>query len=216
VASAPGSVKAVPSVPDGAFALVVAGGLWLLLWHSRIRLAGLAPIAAGLLWIAVTPPPDLLVTNDGRHVAIRADAGMALLRARAGDYVRDTLAENAGEDGDLGDLETMPNARCSRDLCLADVTRGGRTWRILATRSSYFVDIADMVPLCATADIAISDRNLPRSCTPRWLKLDKAGLARTGGVSVTFAGARVRTVRRPEARHPWRAPDTVMPPRDPQ
>lgn len=213
VASAPGSVKAVPSVPDGAFALVVAGGLWLLLWHSRLRLAGLAPIAAGLLWIAATSPPDLLVTNDGRHVAIRTDDGMALLRVRAGDYVRDTLAENGGVDGELDDLEAMPNARCSRDLCVTDVVRDGRTWRILATRSSYFVDIADMAPLCATADIAISDRNLPRSCTPRWLKLDRAGLARTGGVAIVLDGPNVRTVRRPDARHPWRAPDTVMPPR---
>jgi competence protein ComEC len=215
VAGAPGSVTAVPSVPDGAFALVIIGGLWLLLWHSRLRLAGLAPIAAGLLWIAATPPPDLLVTNDGRHVAIRTDTGMALLRTRAGDYVRDTLAENGGVEGELADLETMPNARCSVDLCLADVARNGRIWRILATRSSYFVDIADMAPLCATADIAISDRNLPRSCSPRWLKLDRAGLAKTGGVAITLDGPRVRTVRRPSAQHPWRAPETVLPPRIP-
>lgn len=215
VASAPGSVKAVPSVPDGAFALVIVGGLWLLLWHSRLRLAGLAPIAAGLIWIAVTPPPDLLVTNDGRHVAIRTGEGMALLRARAGDYVRDTLAENGGVERELDDLEAMPNARCSRDLCVADIAREGRTWRVLATRSSYFVDIAEMAPLCATADIAISDRNLPRSCAPRWLKLDRAGLAKTGGVAITLDGPRVRTVRRPEARHPWRAPETVAPARKP-
>lgn len=215
VASAPGSVTAVPSVPDGAFALVIVGGLWLLLWHSRLRLAGLAPVAAGLLWIAATPPPDLLVTNDGRHVAIRTGTGMALLRTRTGDYIRDTLAENGGVEGDLTDLEAVPDARCSADLCVANIIRGERTWRILATRSSYFVDIADMAPLCANADIAISDRNLPRSCMPRWLKLDRAGLARTGGVAITLDGPRVRTARRPDARHPWRAPETVAPPRIP-
>ena len=180
---------------------------------DKAAAGGIAPIAAGLFWIFVTPAPDLLVTNDGRHVAIRTDDGMALLRARAGDYVRDTLAENGGVEGDLADLEAMPNARCSADLCVADLARGGRTWRILATRSSYFVDIADMAPLCASADIAISDRNLPRSCAPRWLKLDRAGLARTGGVAITLDGPTVRTVRRQEARHPWRAPERVMPPR---
>jgi competence protein ComEC len=215
VSAAPGSVRMVPSVPNGAFALVIAGGLWLLLWHTRLRLAGMAPIGAGLLWIVATPPPDLLVTNDGRHVAIRTDDGMALLRTRAGDYVRDTLAENGGVAGELDDLEAMPNARCSRDLCLADVVRDDRTWRILATRSSYFVDYADMMPLCVAADIAISDRNLPRSCAPRWLKLDRTWLAKTGGVTITLDGPVVRTVRRPEAKHPWRRPDTVMPPRDP-
>ncbi|WP_245942346.1 ComEC/Rec2 family competence protein [Sphingomonas gilva] len=213
VAAAPGSVTAIPHVPDGAFALVIAGGLWLLLWHSRLRLAGLAPIAAGLIWIAATPPPDLLVTGDGRHAAIRTGDGLALLRARAGDYVRDTLAENGGAEDELADLAAMPNARCSADLCVADIARDGRTWRILATRSSYFVDIADMAPLCTSADIAISDRRLPGSCTPRWLKLDRAGLERTGGVAITFDDPVVRTVRKPDAEHPWRNPETVMPPR---
>lgn len=213
VADAPGSMKAVPVMPDGAFALMVLGGLWLVLWQSRIRLAGVAPILAGALWTAATPPPDLLVTGDGRHVALRTAEGMALLRPRAGAYVRDMLGDNAGVDGGLADLTVMPAARCSADLCVADITGEGRTWRILATRSDYFVDIAQMAPLCAGVDIAISDRNLPRSCAPRWLKLDRSGLAQTGGLAITLAEPLVRTARRPGARHPWRSPPTIMPDR---
>ncbi len=52
------------------------------------------------------------------------------------------------------------------------------------------------------ADIAVSDRRLPKGCVPRWLKLDRAVLAHTGGVAITLADARVRTVRG-GGRHPW-------------
>jgi competence protein ComEC len=47
------------------------------------------PLTAGLVWALLTPAPDLLVTGDGRHLAIRVQGGgMALLRDRAGDYTR--------------------------------------------------------------------------------------------------------------------------------
>ncbi|MEG8054147.1 hypothetical protein QP185_14450 [Sphingomonas aerolata] len=51
---------------------------------------------------------------------------------------------------------------------------------MLATRSVYRVPIAEMVAACRRADIVISERGLPRDCTPRWLKLDRSMLARTG------------------------------------
>ena len=101
VASAPGSVTALPAMPRGAFGLMVAGGLWVALWRTRLRWAGLMPIAIGACWTLATPAPDLLVTGDGRHLAWRGDDGrLALLRERAGDYTRDTLAENGGVDGE--------------------------------------------------------------------------------------------------------------------
>jgi competence protein ComEC len=90
---------------------------------------------------------------------------------------------------------------------------------VLATRSAYAVPIEDLVRACAAADIVISDRWLPRRCRPRWLRLDRTLLARTGGVAITFprqalaltafASRRptIRTVRHPGDAHPW-----IMPP----
>jgi competence protein ComEC len=47
------------------------------------------------------PLPDLLVTGDGKHLAIIDERGTPwLLRDRAGDFVRDLISENAGFDGD--------------------------------------------------------------------------------------------------------------------
>ena len=209
--SAPGAVAALPAMPGGAFALMVTGGLWLALWRSRARLAGAVPLAIGAVWALMTPPPDLLVTGDGRHLAIRVEGGgMALLRDRAGDYTRDMLGENSGDD-ELALLAEQEGARCSEDICMIDVAAGARRWRVAATRSGYLVPWREMVALCASSDIVVSDRRLPAGCSPRWMKLDREALARTGGVAITFADARVRSVAGAAGRHPWVDPPRVMP-----
>jgi competence protein ComEC len=213
VAVSPGAVAAVPAMPTGAFALMVGGGLWLALWRSGWRLAGLVPLAAGAAWAGATPAPDLLVTGDGRHLAVRTGAGLAILRDRAGDYTRDVLSEGAGADGEPALLSDAPEARCSRDLCLVTVARGRRHWRVLATRSPYLVPVRELTAACRAADIVVSERRLPRGCAPAWLKLDRPALARSGGVAVTFGVERVVTVRRPGDRHPWAIAPTIAPPR---
>jgi competence protein ComEC len=204
VAAAPGAVRALPAMPQGAFALMVAGGLWIALWRTHWRRLGALPLAIGAAWTLATPPPDLLVTGDGRHLGLRdARGGVAVLRDRAGDYVRDTLAENGGLDGAPALLSDSPDARCNRDLCVATVRRGAREWRVLATRSAYLMPAGALIAWCARADVVVSERRLPRRCRARWLTLDRAMLARTGGVAVTFAGGRVATVRRAGDAHPW-------------
>ena len=204
-ANAPGAVAMLPAMPVGAFALLVAGGLWICLWRTRIRRWGLAAAALGALWALATPVSDLLVTGDGRHLALRTGAGdLAILRGRAGDYVRSLLSESAGEEDVFTELQDVPSAACSEDLCVADLVRGGRRWRLLATRSSHYVEIAAFNRACAEADIVVSDRRLPRSCTPRWLKADRQLLARTGGLAVRLgAGGSVETVAAGTGRHPW-------------
>jgi competence protein ComEC len=212
-ADAPGSVRMLPAMPGWAFAAIIGGGLWIGLWRTRWRRWGGMPIAIGALGALSVPPPDLLVTGDGRHVAIRTAGGLALLRDRAGDYTRSMLGEAAGVDGEALSLDALPDARCSADLCLADIRDAdGRNWRVVATRSAHFIDWTAMRDACAAADIVIADRRLPAGCTPRWLRLDRAMLARTGGVAITLASGAVRTVRGPGA-HPWVNPPTVMPPR---
>jgi competence protein ComEC len=213
VAAAPGSVAALPVMPAASFALMVAGGLWVGLWRTRGRFAGLVPLVAGALWAAATPGPDLLVTGDGRHVALRTDDGdVALLRDRAGDFTRAVLAENGGVDSDaLVALAERPKARCSSDLCVAETLRRGRRWRIAATRSGYPVAWRELVAVCADSDIVVSDRRLPRGCQPRWLRLDRGSLSRTGGVAVRFVDGEVRTVQG-TSHHPWLDPPTVQPP----
>lgn len=216
-ANAPGALAMLPAMPGGAYATMAAGGLWFALWRTRARWVGLGPVAVGAGWALMTPAPDLLVTGDGRYLAVRTDAGeMALLRDRAGEYVRDMLAENGGVDEALPALAAQDGARCSPDMCLVAVERGGRRWTIAATRSGYMLPWAEMTALCRTVDIMVADRRLPPGCTPRWLKLDRVALGATGGLTVNFASGAVRSVRPAGDRHPWLTPVEVTPPRRPQ
>ena len=208
VAAAPGAVSAWPAMPDGAFAAIVLGGLWIALWRTRWRRWGVLPLAIGIGWAAATPAPDLLVSGDGRHAAVRTAAGVALLRDRTGDYMRDVMAANGGV-AVPGALSETPAARCTRDLCLAEIGRAGQRRRVLMTRSAYPVAWRELVAACRRADIVVSDRTLPRGCAPRWLRLDRAELRRRGGVAVTIGTGRIVTVRDPGDRHPWIDPPTV-------
>ena len=205
VAAAPGAVALVPAVPAGAFLLVVGGLLWMGLWRHRWRWCGAASLGIGALWALSASPPDLLVTGDGRHLAVRTPEGqLALLRPRAGDYVRDVLAELSGTEPEFVELETAANGACSDALCVYELAGASRQWRILATRSRDLVGWDEMVAACANADIVVSDRTLPDGCRPRWLKADRPFLREKGGLSIGLGGTpSVWSVSDVIGDHPW-------------
>jgi competence protein ComEC len=204
--SLPGAVTFVPTMTRTAFAAIMAGGLWLALWRTRIRLLGLAGIAIGAAMALSAHPADLFVTGDGRHLAVRApDGTVALLRGRTGDYMRGALSEISGRDvDDTILLDDLPGALCGPDTCAATLIRGDRPWHLLATRSAYLVDRPAMARACAAADIVVSERRLPDWCRPRWLRADRALLATTGGLAIRLgARASAQSVAALEADHPW-------------
>lgn len=203
VSALPGSVAALPSMPLGAFLTMVTGGLWIAMWRTKVRRLGMVPLVIGATWALLTPAPDLLITGDGKHLAVRTPQGaLHLLRPLAKDYVRQQLGEGSGVQAAALDLDNLPGARCTRDVCVAELVRGGRIWHLLATRSPYLLDFDEFKRACDWADIAVSDRRLPRSCTPRWLKLDRAMLEQTGGVAIDLRHQAMRTVNGDD-RHPW-------------
>jgi competence protein ComEC len=204
VASTRGAVALIPSMPAWAFALMVTGGIWLCLWTTRLRLGGVVPIVVGALGAAISPSPDLLITGDGRHLAVIEQGKPYILRERAGDYVRSLLAEASGYDSDPDVLDGQPTSGCSRDACVALLHKGETEWHLLATRSAYRIDWERITNACSQADIVVSDRRLPEGCDPRWLKLDAPALARTGGLAIYLGKQpRVDSVTDRVGAHPW-------------
>ena len=219
-AAMPGAVTMLPAMGQGAFALFVIGGLWLALWRGRVRLLGLAPALLGLVLLAQVRAPDLLVSGDGRHVGITGEAAdeLLVLRATRSDYTRDNLTETAGMAGELRLLDDWPGARCNPDFCAITLRRGARDWQVLMARGTALVSERALAAACERADIVVSERYLPYSCHPRWLKADRNFLQRSGGLTVDLHDRRIETVAQGEGEHGWWNPPKRLPRRqkDPQ
>lgn len=208
ISSLPGAVTAMPSIGRGAFALFVAGLLWLALWQSRIRLGGLIPIGLGCLMLAGLRSPDLLISGDGRHVGITGESGsdLLVLRESRSGYTRDNLVESAGMNGEVHQIADWPGAVCNPDFCAVTLRRGDRHWHLLIGRSADFVPERSLAAACERADIVIAPRYLPGSCRPLWLKADRRLLDRTGGLTLDLARGEIRTVAQDQGDHGWWQP----------
>ena len=204
-AAMPGAVTMMPTMGRGVFALFVLGGLWLALWHGRVRLLGLVPIGLGLALAIQTKAPDLLVSGDGRHVGITGEAGeeLLVLRASRSDFTKENLLETAGMSGATRLLDDWRGARCNKGYCAIQLRRGSRDWNVLMARGSDFIDERALAAACERADIVIAARYLPYSCRPRWLKADRRSLGQTGGLAIDLERGRIETVAQSHGVHGW-------------
>lgn len=207
-AAQPGAVRLTSQMSGFAIALFVAGGLWLALWRGRARLAGLVPVLAASGLAMMTPIPDLLVAGDGRQVGITmiapdGERRLLSLHESRSSYTRDNLMELAGVGAEPVPLAEWPGARCSSAFCTVTVNRGGRDWVILLGRGRLQVEERALAAACAEVDIVVSERFLPRSCRPRWLKADRRLLERSGGLSINLASERIISVAQSQGTHGW-------------
>jgi competence protein ComEC len=205
VAGVPGAVMRLPVMPGLGFGALVVGSLWLMLWRTRLRLAGLPLLVMGAVLVLGRPPADMLISRDGRHMAVRlADGELALLRPRAGGFLRDSWSGALAADDRGRAFDTLPGMDCSRDACFGLVrgARGGAV-RLLATRSRDGLAQADMAAACAAADLVVSERPLPDWCRPRWLRLGQEELERRGAVALWLDRGRVIGARDGLGDHGW-------------
>ena len=192
VASAKGAVTTLSAMPLWAFGLMVLGGLWLCLWSTRARLLGFVLFVIGAGAAAMTPNPDLLITGDGRHLAVIALNGMPMmLRDRSGDFMRDLMSEASGFDDEPGLLAAAPFGACSRDACVGRISQDGREYRLLATRSMTRIDWQSLVKACGCRHRGV------RALAAQGLRAAMAE-ARSQGARADWRG------RYPPWARPWR------------
>lgn len=206
-AGQPGSVALLPGMGRGAFALFVAGGLWLALWSGRVRLWGFAPVVLGCILLTRLHTPDVLASGDGRHIGIVGERGeLLVLRESKSAFAADNLRELAGLAGTPVPLDKWPGAQCNRDFCVTTLDRYGRQTVLLLGRGRDRIDERALAAACERADIVISDRWLPRSCRPRQLKADRNLLGKSGGLALDLRSGRVTSVAETQGTHGWWRP----------
>ncbi len=98
VAGLEGAVTPIVAPPSSVLPLITLGGIWLLVWQGRRRLAGLPVMALALaLWV-FAPRPDLIISADGRLAGLMGPQGRALSHEKGAGFAAKTWLE---DDGDL-------------------------------------------------------------------------------------------------------------------
>ncbi|HEX3862459.1 MAG TPA: ComEC/Rec2 family competence protein [Stellaceae bacterium] len=96
VAALPGNVWPTPRLPTLGIISVALGGCWLCLWQGRWRWWGIAAMTAGLATMGFTHPPDIILGDFGRFLAVRAPMGGYVVADTAEQISRSFLVSETG------------------------------------------------------------------------------------------------------------------------
>lgn len=197
VAALPGAIGRVAAFGTGPLLMMTAGMIVMALLRSHLRWAGAPLIALGIVWAARTPAPEILISDDLRHVAVRADDGrLRLMRTGRDTFVtREWLAAD-GDTREKDDVSLAAGVACDSSGC---VTRDGDNRVVaLAHHASAFSDD------CAKAALIVAQVQPPRDCAARVIDRDEAlrrgaMMLRRGANEFEIMGS----VRPPGYDRPW-------------
>ena len=193
VASWDGAVHMVPQMPVVAFVAIVSGGLWLALWRTRWRLAGLPAIAAGIALSAAAPLPDVLISRNAGMAALRTENGDLVFLPRAtSDYEAETWLRTIGLPID----GTSARSTCDRSACVA--ASGGIFVAYVTDPQAFRED-------CGFADVIVTSLSPPDWCRDGALVVGPQDARQTGAVTVRRSDRRlvVSTAAERTGRRPW-------------
>ena len=198
----PGAVALVRATPVSALVVIALGGLWLCLWRRRWRLFGVPVMALGLaLGAWRSEVPDILVSGDGRLMAVKnADGRLSLSTRRVARFAGDIWLRRAGQGAPLSWPREGPgpDGRLACDS-LGCIYRAGGHVVALEKRTGARPDD------CAVADIVVSAVPVRGPCPSARLIIDRFDLWREGAHAIWFDGqdVRVDNVRRVQGARPW-------------
>ncbi len=201
VASWPGAAAPVPAMPLWGLALITGGGLWVCVWQRRWRLLGAAPIAIGIASIWLTPPPDLLVSGDGRLMGVRGgDGGLLLSSTRAEAFTAEGWLRRLGDEA----AEPWPDASATPDGSLS-CDALGCIYRADGHVVALVKQAAALDEDCRVADVVVSLVPVRRACPSAGTVIDRFDLWREGAHALWLTPDEVAVVSVGETRgdRPW-------------
>ncbi|MEA2738879.1 MAG: competence protein ComEC [Acetobacteraceae bacterium] len=233
-AALPAATFDVPHIPIWGLCLFSAGLAWLGLWQTQRRLAGVVVMLAGLASPLLDRPPDLLVSGDGRMIAVRTPRGVFLQQNQGTSrFTRDAWAQYwavkslqpiPGPGG--GVAASRSSARGPPIAALAD-TAGpdppeGAAAEIVHCEpdacllrpypdrpGALLVRGAQHPNFCDQASVIVSAEPARRLCPRPWPKLvDRFTVWRDGSAAIWLDadGARIVTDRIERGDRPWVPP----------
>ena len=202
VANWPGSVALLPSMTAVGLTALTLGGLWLCLWRGNWRYFGALGIAFGLLTIGLARPPDVLVSENGKLFAVKAELGGYRLSSRR-------AARLAGRDWLrlAGETESLPWPKegKSEDGRLA-CDELGCIYRLHGQVVALVFDPGALAEDCALASVVVSREPVRgKICQSAAVVIDRFDLWRKGGHAIWLGekAVRVKNVRERRGERPW-------------
>jgi competence protein ComEC len=233
-AALPEATFRVVHIPAWGLCVFSVGLAWLGLWRTQRRLLGVLIMAVGLASPVFDHPPDLLVSDDGRLIAVRTGQGAFLQQTSGGSkFVRDSWAQYWA----VGSFQPMPDGvpaappvvppglsvadraapggsngtsgdavQCKLDACLLR-PYPDRPGAMLARGAKH-------PDFCAQVSVTVSAEPARGLCPRPWPELvDRFTVWRNGSAAIWLeaGGARIVTDRAERGDRPW-----VPPPRKPR
>lgn len=96
VAQLDGARSFVPGPGSLVLPIIALGGLWIVLWQGRMRIAGMVPVLVAFVMWANTQRPVALIAENGALVGVMTDRGRALSKPRGAGFVAKNWLENDG------------------------------------------------------------------------------------------------------------------------
>ncbi|WP_018185439.1 ComEC/Rec2 family competence protein [Kaistia granuli] len=161
----------------GALLVFVAGFVWLALWRERWRLLGLMPMALGVALALFPARPGLLVSADGRQLALRGEDGRYVMLARKPDrFVTDIWLRSDGDPRDRAAGGVVQAGGCDAAGCVGRLP-GGALVALAFDRAAFEED-------CRRAALVVTPLVAPAGCGVHTTVIDRRALERSGSIAL--------------------------------
>jgi competence protein ComEC len=196
VAALPGAVGHIGAFGIGPLIAARLGIILLGLLRTPLRFVGAAVVLAAVVWAVRAPKPDILISGDGRNVAVRGGDGRLRLMRTAKDafLAKEWLAADA-DARTASDPSLAEGVSCDEGGCVTSAAGGG--FIALTQRPEALADDCERAVLIVTA------RPVPQGCAAA--VIDAERLRRQGGLVLrrNRDGFVIDAVRPADLDRPW-------------
>jgi competence protein ComEC len=197
VAGLPNAVSLVPAMSTAGLVVAALGGLWLCLWRYRWRYIGLVGVLIGVGSVFLSTAPDVLISEDGRLMAIRAREGDLVLSTlrREKRTARIWLSQAGQRDAESWRARNE-TIQCDGTACI---------YRTKGLLIALVNDPRALEEDCHRADVIVSAVPVRGRCPSARLVIDRFDLWWRGGHAVRFDsnGINFEAVVDVQGERPW-------------
>ena len=196
VAALPGAIGRITAFGIGPLIVSSLGIVLLGLLRTPLRWTGAVLLLASVIWVVMMPQPDILISGDGRNVAVRGrDSHLHLMKtAKDAFLVKEWLAADA--DGrEVTDASLGDGVSCDGEGCVAPMADG--RFVALSLKPDGLADD------CMRAALIVTAMSAPQGCDASVIELKRLRAQGALALHWTRRGFVIDAVRPRGTSRPW-------------